>query len=101
MYVTHLFGQVKHTPRARGLALLELALILRLVLRVRAELTPQKYPGGGNCVPLGCRKPRLASMRSALATHDYALRSLISIASCAIKILNQLKRYTDKTTFFL
>ena len=54
---------------AQGLALLELALVLRLV-RVRAELAEllPKYSGGGSCVPLGCHKPRLASMGSARAT---------------------------------
>ena len=30
----------------------------------------------------------------------YAIRSLISIARCAIKMLNQQKRFTYKTTFF-
>ena len=31
---------------------------------------------------------------------NYAIRSRISIGRCAIKILNQLKRFTNKTTFF-
>ena len=32
---------------------------------------------------------------------NYAIRSRISIGRCAIKILNQLKRFTDKRPFFI
>ena len=71
-----MFGQVKH---AKGLALLELA--LRALFYASCCGFRPKYSGGGSGVgvPLGCSKPLLAPMLSALATLTWHSQSVISV----------------------